>query len=57
MLTEWILQARACPTQGAGAGRGAGGFPRGGYAGGFPPRGGFPGNPRPATCYKCGGTL
>lgn len=33
---------------------------RGGFGGGFAPRGGAfaaggPGGPRPATCYKCGG--
>lgn len=27
---------------------------RGGFGGGYG-RGGFPGGPRPATCYKCGG--
>lgn len=49
-------KARACPHQLGGVARGAGGYPpRGAYAGGFVGRGGFAGNPRPATCYKCGG--
>ncbi|PSS20607.1 hypothetical protein M430DRAFT_27634 [Amorphotheca resinae ATCC 22711] len=47
--------ARSCPSPaGAGAVPGAGrglGAPRGGYGGGFVPRGG----PRTATCFKCGG--
>jgi hypothetical protein len=54
----WInadLSQRSCPSPaGAGAVPGAGrglGAPRGGYGGGFVPRGG----PRTATCFKCGG--
>jgi cellular nucleic acid-binding protein len=43
--------ARNCPNPGMG--RGAGGPPRGGFAGGM--RGGFAGGARAATCYKCGG--